>query len=369
MPTPIRGDRVQESTPQPSSPSTPGTTSQDLARLIAARDWARLRDLAEAQPEAVHALMREQRVAYPGTRWHVAPVLTLFGLLAMRQGERQEAGWAFYYAFLQVGEKDQQPFNESIRRMHYHEHPAWHQPVRGHQVDFVRPQPTHREFLLALLSDEQFTRTFNPYSGPAEQAAQGYIERSFKHSDEIRQLDWVILNKAGEPIGLASIADLVPQSRRGEILIGLASRRLSVLYAWEASLLLMAVAFLHLRLNKLVSHVLGDNQAAQRATLALGFKQEGYQRQHICRPGEDKPSDFFINGLLREDFLQDPLFLSHYQRKLPGVPVARLFEIDGQPRQTAVAPSSQRKTNTDRLAGYFRQVPVYAAGGEDSTAA
>lgn len=344
--------------------------TQDLQRqtvdaCIAARDWTRLRDLAEAEPEAMYTLMHDQRVPYPGTPWHVAPVLTLFALLALKLQHRQESGWALYYAFLLAG-KQPQAFNENIRRMHYHEHPAWHQPVHGHQVDFVRPQPAHREFLLSLLSDDAFVRTFNPYQGPAEQATQAYIERTFKHSDELRQLDWVILNKAGEPIGLASIADLVPQSRRGEILIGLSSRRLSVLYAWEASLLLMAVAFLHLRLNKLVSHVLGDNQTAQRATLALGFRQEGYQRQHIWRPGADQPSDFFINGLLREDFLEDPVFLSHYQRKLPGVPVARLYEINGQTHRAAATPTPLRKTSSQKLSGHFRQVPVFGPAAAET---
>lgn len=72
----------------------------------------------------------------------------------------------------------------------------------------------------------------------------------------------------------------------------------------KASLAAMDCAFASFfGLRKLVSHVYGDNPAAQANTLHLGLRQEGLLRAHLLTG--DGPLDLYVNGLLADEFRAD----------------------------------------------------------------
>ncbi len=64
----------------------------------------------------------------------------------------------------------------------------------------------------------------------------------------------------------------------------------------------MDFAFNRVALNKLTSVVYGSNRLAQKNTIALGFTQESYMRQHIAVVDGQGFIDVYGNGLTKSDF-------------------------------------------------------------------
>lgn len=133
-------------------------------------------------------------------------------------------------------------------------------------------------------------------------------------------VNWVIHRRdvPERPVGLANLVDLDILHRRAEFLIGIpAQEERHAGIALEASLLAMDFAFNRARLHKLTSLVYEDNVRAQRSTLALGFKQEGYRPEHLYDHDRKRYFGVYENGLTTADFRSNTR-LSNLSRHLLG---------------------------------------------------
>lgn len=281
------------------------TPSPDAALSIAFAagrnlgNWDIARQVARQHPEATLAWLRQEKLLDLACRWHHPQALLIYAEVALYLNQPVEAGWALYLA--RVLNKGVSSLPAALQQAAVLTHPVWHQPVRGTRVTLVRPQARHRAFLEQTLAQQDFVARYNAYLGPASVAAQGYLHRVQQPAHNLRQLDWVIENRQGEAVGLASLADLVWGHRRGELLIGFPDRpqaRLSL----EASLLVLAVAFHCLDLQRVVSYVYANNDHAQKSTLSVGFTHEGTLRRQIMRPDQPQGIDLHVNGMLTEEF-------------------------------------------------------------------
>ena len=108
----------------------------------------------------------------------------------------------------------------------------------------------------------------------------------------------------GRLAGFAAIVDIDLGHRRGELLVGIPGAGTAPALALKASVAAMAFAFENLQLDRLVSHVYGDNPAAQANTLHLGFQPEGRLREQL-RFG-NQAIDLMVNGLLAREHAQHP---------------------------------------------------------------
>lgn len=52
----------------------------------------------------------------------------------------------------------------------------------------------------------------------------------------------------------------------------------------------------------------GDNHFSQKNTIHLGFEQEGLLKSHVYDPQSDSRLDLYVNGLLEEQFKQNPYY-------------------------------------------------------------
>lgn len=301
------------------------TTRADLQQLAAARDWAGLRAYTLQHPHEAIGQFRRQGVLAVTSPLHLPQVLMLYGDLAFGLGYRDECGWALYQAGVLVGDVSLMP--PPLQRLLLRTHPVWSQPVHGPRLTLFRPQQRHFAFLRRAFGDQAFVRKYNAFLGPAESAAQGYLDRAQRPMEKLGQLDWVIETKAGEPIGLIGLAELIFQHRRGELLVGFPGAAGSARIALEANLLVLSVAFRELRLNKLVSYVYADNPKAQQVVLNLGFSSHGLLQRHVVVAGHPEGLDVHADGLLREDYFANPRLKAHCARALPGVNLDRLFNL------------------------------------------
>lgn len=218
---------------------------------LAGQDWATAQLSARQHPGEAFTWLQQQGIFDINSPWHQREPLLIHAEIALHFGRRIEAGWALYFA-RRLG-KGQLNAPAPLLHAAALTHPVWHQPLCGRRVRLLRPQERHRGFLLATLADSGFTAQYNTFLGDAEEATNAYLVRAHHSPEKLRQLDWVIESAAGEAIGLASIADLVWQHRRGELLIGFPGTPRPLMSA-EATLLALATAFDCLGLKRLVSY-------------------------------------------------------------------------------------------------------------------
>jgi RimJ/RimL family protein N-acetyltransferase len=270
--------------------------------------------------------LRQQNTLSPKSPAHTLENLLSYAELALHLNFQKEAGWALYYA--QRAPAPHEKIPDKLADAALYCHPLWHQPARGKQVILQRPAPRHRAFVLDALNNDHFVQKYNAFIGEAESATVGYIQRSKTPSTHLRQLDWIVETTEGKPIGIASIADLNFAHQRGELLIGFPEQPRNRRLVIEATLLVLHVAFEHLRLEKLSSYVYTNNANAQKATTKLGFVQEGLLRDHIRLPGTNQRISLYVNGLLRTDFSQNPSLLALYRRLIPECLTQDIYQLD-----------------------------------------
>ena len=143
--------------------------------------------------------------------------------------------------------------------------------------------------------------------------------------EQVRQINWVIETKAGQFLGLATIAGLDWKNRTGELVFGFPPGHNNARYTAEAFMLILSLVFRDLRLSKLCSMVYANNPEAQSLTNRMGIQQEGYLRKHIVIPGYPEGIDTYINGMLASDYATNPRVQRHIEVFLPGVDLDRLF--------------------------------------------
>jgi diamine N-acetyltransferase len=146
---------------------------------------------------------------------------------------------------------------------------------------------------------------YNSFIGNGPAVVEGFIQRTRLQPLQTKQLDWVVADLTGKPLGLACLADLDFENRRAEWLLGfpvLPEMRQKMV---EAAMLLFSAAFSSLRLEKIYGYVYQGNQAAQDATLHLGFQREGVMRSHIRNRLTAQREDLHIFGLLRKEYFEN----------------------------------------------------------------
>ncbi|NOQ13484.1 MAG: hypothetical protein GQ583_03255 [Methyloprofundus sp.] len=212
------------------------------------------------------------------------------------------------------------------------------QTLHGSQLSLVRASPEYIDFIYDCYQNDSFMDLYRLTQSRTvlkKEIQDRLKNEQTKLPQELKRIEWVILKHEKQqqtPIGLAALADHQVTHRRAEFLLGFPCtlHRVGSL-GLEASLLVLEFAFNLAGLNKVTSFVYGYNLDAQRNTIHLGFKQEGFFAQHIQT--ESGFIDLYQNGLLRADFLNN--------KKL-GSLARRLLKRDiTQPQIPLVKPASK----------------------------
>ncbi len=111
---------------------------------------------------------------------------------------------------------------------------------------------------------------------------------------------WII-QRDGEPVGLANLVDISPANRKASWAYYLASPsvRGQGIGAW-VEVFVADYAFKTLGLNKLCCEVLIENEAVWRMHESFGFQREALYRAHVWKAGQ--PRDVVGLGLLAADW-------------------------------------------------------------------
>ena len=201
------------------------------------------------------------------------------------------------------------------------------EPLRGKRIILERAVPCHAEFLHDCYGLEEFMNRYRltqDRNMSVEQIRQQLEREQELPPQQLRRLEWVIKRRsgttgaAGQPIGIATLADYQAVHNRAEFLLGIIEsedRRGGL--SLEAALLVLEFAFHQARLHKLTSFVYAFNSSAQKNTLHLGFRQEGFLREHYFDCRGERFIDLYQNGLLREEFFANAN-LSRWSKRLLG---------------------------------------------------
>ncbi|MFI3135558.1 MAG: GNAT family N-acetyltransferase [Methylococcaceae bacterium] len=202
---------------------------------------------------------------------------------------------------------------------------GWLEPLVGRNLLLRRFQVSDSDFLGRCYASDDFMRFYHhflPRQQPSRLLTQKLAQNEALHPCQTKSIDWVICRtdavNTPRPIGIANLVDIQFTHRRAELLLGIpdpADRDGSA--GLEASLLIMEFAFNRVKLAKLTSYVYGINPVAQKNTLALGFKQEGYLNAHLLQPDSGELMDLYTNGMTIGDFRQQSR-LAKVSRRLLG---------------------------------------------------
>lgn len=200
--------------------------------------------------------------------------------------------------------------------------PVWLEPLEGKKLHLRRYSEEDAPFLQQCFQNAQFMTLYNHYiprhqhtEDLAVQLRQAYD----KHPCQTKSVNWIITsNDTHQSVGIANLAGIEFTHRRAEFLIGLpnpADHTKGI--GLEATLLVLDYAFNKVGLNKLTTAVYEENTSSQHNTLALGFVQECYLREHLAEPGTGRMLNVYGNGMTAGDFRSNER-LSKLSRRLLG---------------------------------------------------
>jgi diamine N-acetyltransferase len=184
---------------------------------------------------------------------------------------------------------------------------VWLDTIEGKKLYLRRYSEEDAVYLRQCYQNAVFMAQYNHYiprHQRAEELAIKLREAHDMHPCQSKSVDWIIVKKnTNQPVGIANLVQIQFAHRRAEFLIGLpAPEDHAQGIGLEASLLVLDYAFNKVGLNKLTSVVYEDNVSSQRNTLALGFVQESFLREHIFDPGTGKFNSIYGNGMTLNDF-------------------------------------------------------------------
>ncbi len=110
--------------------------------------------------------------------------------------------------------------------------------------------------------------------------------------DRTGELNFIIEFK-GEPVGMTALHNISQQNRSammGRLLIGEQEKVGSAPVFFETDLLLSDYVFCQLKMHKLYGEIMEDNVGMIRSRLYLGYKQDGFLRDHFIYNGSYKSS-------------------------------------------------------------------------------
>lgn len=184
---------------------------------------------------------------------------------------------------------------------------CWLEPLEGKKLFLRRYEAKDAAYLRYCHQNNDFMALYNQYiprHQPVDELAAKLHQTHAMHPCQTKSVDWVIYRKnTGQPAGIANLVDINFVHRRAEFLIGLPDLedRTSGI-ALEATLLVLDYAFNRVKLNKLTTNVYADNVFSQENTLALGFTQESFLREHIADLAHGNFLDVYGNGMTMRDF-------------------------------------------------------------------
>lgn len=301
-----------------------GTTLDAAEQALRQQDWTALGQLARKKPASVIKTLQDAQVMSSASPSHHPKALVAMAEALLRMGAHQDAGRALYLASRAFGDVGRLPLPLQTTLLQHH--PLWHEDATGRRLRFARPAERHRAFLIDTLSDPEFRHQYNAFLEAAPEAAQAYIDRARRPSTQVQQINWVIESIDGRPHGLATIAKLNLLQRTGELIVGFPQGQRTARRTGEAFLMVLSLAFRDLRLRKLNSLVYADNPLSQDLTIRSGFTQEGYLREQLVLPGQDKAMDLYLNGCLAKDYFANTWLADHASHLMAGVDLDRLFD-------------------------------------------
>lgn len=199
---------------------------------------------------------------------------------------------------------------------------CWLEPLEGKKLFLRRYEAQDAAYLRYCHQNNDFMALYNQYiprHQPVDELAAKLQQVQALHPCQTKSADWIILRKnSGQPAGIANLADINLAHRRAEFLIGLPDpedRTRGI--ALEATLLILDYVFNRVKLNKLTTNVYAGNFFSQKNTLALGFTQESFLREHLVDPVHGNFLDVYGNGMTARDFRSN-LRISKLSRRLLG---------------------------------------------------
>jgi RimJ/RimL family protein N-acetyltransferase len=120
--------------------------------------------------------------------------------------------------------------------------------------------------------------------------------------DRTGELNFIIEFK-GEPVGMTALHSISQQNRSammGRLLIGEQEKVGSAPVFFETELLLCDHVFYQLKMHKLYGEIMEDNIGMIRSRLYLGYKQDGFLRDHFIFNGSYKNS--IVVSLLEDEY-------------------------------------------------------------------
>lgn len=221
------------------------------------------------------------------------------------------------------------PGHVEIGQLYIQLHPAWASPLENGTIR-IRPRTALDDpFLMQCYANEDFMNNYNRYLASAFRKSKTTANSHLKNRLAVYKhkcVQWIVerVDRANPeqpgytPIGLASLAEIQLTHRRAEILIGFPDAKLNGSgIPLTATLMILDFAFNTIGLNKLTSIVYAANEHAQKSTLALGFKQEGFFRKHLFDHKLNTWTDTYQNAMLIDEFKCN-IRLTKFIKKLMG---------------------------------------------------
>lgn len=218
------------------------------------------------------------------------------------------------------------PDDADLKYLYIQLHPIWALPIENGRIRIRVRTSLDDQFVRSCYANEHFMYNYHRYLAGALRKPK--LQKNSTHSNRLsvyknKCIQWIIerispLNH-GEiytPIGLASLAEINLMHRRAEILIGFPDTKFNgTRIPLSVMLMLLNYAFNTIGFNKLVSIVYADNLNAQRSTIAIGFKQEGFLKDHLFDRKLNYWLSIYQNSMLIEDFRRN-IKLTKFSNKL-----------------------------------------------------
>jgi ribosomal-protein-alanine N-acetyltransferase len=169
--------------------------------------------------------------------------------------------------------------------------------VRGPHLTLRYAQREDAEALLGLASDPAVTRFFSwgPYTDVAQ--PRSYIAELPAKRERGELLDFLVVHHEDGPVGVTGLSELSRRNRHATVGTWFGHRWWGSGVNRESKALIAALAFDHLRLDRLTAWANTKNGRSQAALERVGFKREGVL-EGWHRHG-DVVHDVVVFGMLR----------------------------------------------------------------------
>lgn len=155
--------------------------------------------------------------------------------------------------------------------------------------------------MFKIFGDPQVMRYWSHPAFVDEKGAAKLLEDIHGLFAQRRLFQWgIALIETNAVIGTCTLAALDSKSRRAELGFALGRAHGGCGYAGESLRTLLSFAFTTMRLHRLTADTDPRNQASIRTLERLGFRREGYFREHHLVQGERQ--DSIMYGLLQSEW-------------------------------------------------------------------